>query len=245
MRHRLSLRLAAAGLWLAAGAAAADPGLAGRWHGLAEVPGAPQPVVLDLAPQAAGRWAGSITLPGRGIKGAPLSALKVSGTGIQAGTGAAFPFPIEPAPGIALQRQSDGRLVGEWRQGGQRAPLVLRRTGEAQVDLPQAGTALDSALHGTWTGRYELGGAPRQVTLVLSQGPNGLGQGTLRIVGRRTSDLVVDHVEQGREFIVLEAKAVGFRIEGRYDAAAGRIDGGIQQGPFEAAVVLVRQAAGG
>lgn len=226
-----------------AAAATAAPDATGRWQGVAQIPGAPQPVVVDLA-RSGSAWRGSITLPGRGVKGAPLKALQVGDDGVTAATGAAFPFPIEPSPGLALRWRDDGRLAGVWRQGGHEAPLEMARSGDAQPDAEPQGTPLAAALLGTWTGRYELGGVPREVTLTLANGADGKGRGALHIVGKRTSDLVVDHVVQGREFITLLASEYGYRIEGRYDAAAGRIDGGVVQGPFEATLVLRRQAGG-
>ncbi|MFN0183836.1 MAG: hypothetical protein ACKVQR_08470 [Aquabacterium sp.] len=236
-----------AGLALAAATAlaAAAPDPAGRWDGVAQVPGAPQRLVVDLARGPGGAWIGSVTLPGRGVKGAPLVDLVVDAGGVRAGLSAAFPFPIEPAPRLSLQPAADGTLAGRFEVGGHVAALSLARSGPPQVDRPVPGTGVLPELQGQWRGRYELGGVPRDVTLQLANGGDGLARGRLRIVGRRTSELAVDHVTQGREYIVLLAQAVGFRIEGRFDAAAGRIDGGIVQGPFEAPLVLLREGTTG
>lgn len=227
----------------AVAAAAGDP--AGRWDGIAQVPGAPQRIVIDLDRGPDGAWIGSVTLPGRGVKGAPMVDLVVDAGGIRAGLAPAFPFPIDPAPRLHLQPAADGTLAGRFEQGGHAASLSLARSGPPQVDRPTAGTAVLPALQGQWRGRYELGGVPREVTLHLANGSDGVARGSLRIVGRRTSELEVDHVAQGREYIVLQAQAAGLRIEGRFDAAAGRIDGGIVQGPFEAPLVLLRDHLAG
>lgn len=149
--------------------AAAASAPAGRWEGEAHIPETPQRVVLDLAPDTAGDWAGSLTLPGRGVKGAPLETLKVGADGtVQADAARAFGGPPSDLPTqLALRMLPDGRLEGEWRQGGHAARLTLRRSGEAQVDVPPSRTALPAALAGVWRGRYELGGYPRDVTLTL------------------------------------------------------------------------------
>ena len=143
---------------------------------------------------------------------------------------------------MLLRWQADGSLAGEWLQAGLSAPLRLQRTGGPQIDLPIAATALTPALLGRWAGRYELGGYPREVTLTLSNGPAGLGAGELVVVGKRRTELAIDHVVQGREFLTLKASSANYRIEGRY--AADRIEGQVLQGPFEAAIVLRRAAPG-
>lgn len=242
MEHRLkriTLPLAAALLTTAA-AAAPDP--SGRWEGTAEIPGAPLPLVVDLARTPAGALQGSVILPGRGVKGAPLQAVATSDAGLSFGLAAAFNIPTEPAPQARLRWQADGSLAGELLQAGWSAPLRLQRAGTPQVDLPVAPTALSPALLGRWVGRYELGGYPREVTLTLSNTPAGLGAGQLLVVGKRRSELAIDHVVQGREFLTLKASASSYRIEGRH--AADRIEGQVVQGPFEAPIVLRRAAAG-
>ncbi|HUP06740.1 MAG TPA: hypothetical protein VMU47_06305 [Caldimonas sp.] len=218
-------------------AIAAD--LSGRWEGTAEVPGAPQPLVVDIAPGPAG-WRGSIVLPGRGVKGAPLSALQVDGAGVQAELASAFLLPAQPVPTLRLAAQADGSLAGELRMAGQHAPVRLHRSGAAQVDVPASGTPVSAQLVGTWTGRYELGGAAREVTLKVANGSDGRGSGEIVVVGKRTTTLPVDRVVQGREFVSFESSAVDYRIEGRWATPDGSISGQIVQGPFEAPIVLRR-----
>lgn len=223
--------------------------LAGRWEGELRIPGAAQPIVIDLATSSAGGWAGSVTLPGRGVKGAPLAALQVGADSVGASLEAAFGGAGSPANGtptrVDLRLLAEGSLAGDFQQGGHRAPATLRRSGPAQVDPPRRATAIDPSLAGTWIGRYELGGSPRDVTLTLVQGPGSAASGTLKIVGRRTTELVLDRVMQTPHFIELDASAAGIRIEGHWQAGAGRIDGSFSQGPFEAPLSLQRQHAGG
>lgn len=220
--------------------AAPDP--TGRWEGVAQIPGAPQRVIVDIAPDGRQGHVGSVILPRRGVKGAPLDGLAVDGEGLRFGLAAAFSIPAEPAPSVRLAWRSDGTLAGELLQGGHAAPLTLQRTGAAQVDHPVPRTAVSAALVGTWVGRYELGGYPRDVTLTLLNGAQGLAAGELVIVGKRTSTLAIDHVVQGSEFITLQAGAAGLRIEGRWATADGTIQGQFVQGPFEAALVLRRSS---
>lgn len=227
--------------WCVVPPAAAQPGLAGRWQGQALIPGAaPLVLVIDIAPAPGGSgWVGSAILPGRGVKGAPLVQLSLDGERIAFSLDEAMPAMPGPALQARLERGADGQLAGTLSQGPLSAPLRLERAGAAQVDLPQPGTALAESLLGTWVGRYELGGYPREVTLTLANRAGGLGGGSLVIVGRRRSELTVDHVVMGREFVTLEARAARLRIEGRH--GDGTIAGRLVQGPFEAPLVLRRE----
>lgn len=220
----------------------AAPDAAGRWEGSVEIPGAPLRLVVDLA-RDGGTWIGSVIVPGRGVKGAALNALQVDDTGVRFGLDAAMRFAPEPAPRAALRFAPDGTLAGEFTQAGHRAPLVLTRTGVAQVDKPVAPTIITAALPGQWRGRYELGGNPRQVTLTLQRAADGYGRGELVIVGKRTTTLPIDHIVQSDSFVTLRSTAADIRIEGRL--ADGAIDGQFVQGPFDAPLQLRRERSGG
>ena len=224
---------------LAAAHALAAPDAAGRWEGVADIPGNPLRLVVDLDQRANGRWDGSVILPDRGVKGAPLDELAVSGCDVRFGLAAAFAGGGGTQPRVALACQPDGSLAGTFELGGRRTSVSLRRSGAAQVDRPPANSVISAALAGRWTGRYELGGVPREVTLTLANRADAGGGGQLVIVGKRTTTLDVDQVAQGREFVTLRASAADYRIEGRF-TADGAIEGSVIQGPFEAAIVLRR-----
>ncbi|MBT9597138.1 MAG: hypothetical protein IV094_14245 [Vitreoscilla sp.] len=230
-------------LGLLSAACQAAPDMAGRWEGEAGIPGGALAMVVDLA-----NGAGSVTLPGRGVKGAPLADLMVEDNGLRFTLAAAFSIPQASAPAARLRWQADGSLAGSFSQAGLEAPLSLRRTGPPQVDRPVPGTAVSPELTGTWRGRYELGGYPREVTLTLANQANGLGGGELLIVGKRTTRLPLDRVRQARGFLTLDAAGADIRVEGRWQPAGtgpARFDGQVVQGPFEAALTLTRDATGG
>ena len=240
-RRRASMAvLLAAGLAGAGARAATDP--AGRWEGVADIPGQPLRLVIDLDRDAQGRWSGSAILPERGIKGAGVDGLAVTGCDVHLALDAAFQGADKLLPRLALACRPDGTLAGTFTLGGHSAAVSLHRSGPAQVDRPSAGGAITPALAGKWTGRYELGGYARELTLTLANGAGGTGGGQLVIVGKRTTTLQVDQVTQGREFVTMRASAAGFAIEGRFVAQDGVIDGAVSQGPFEAAIVLHRQS---
>jgi len=243
-RVRGALALLAGLTALAGGGAMAVPpaDAAGRWEGVAEIPGAPQPLVIDLVRDAQGAWQGSIVLPGRGVKGAALDGLAVGDGKVSFALGAAFPFPVDPAPRVSLAAQADGTLAGRLEMGGNGAPVTLRRSGPPQVDVAASTRVISAALEGVWRGRYELGGNAREVTITLANREARPAGGKLVVVGKRTTTLDVDQVVQGREFVSLRASAADFGIEGRLDAEAGTISGSMSQGPFEAPIVLHHEA---
>lgn len=239
MQRRSFAMWTAAALWASATAnAAATPGQ-GRWEGHAVMAGSTLPLVLDLERVADGRWTGSVTLPGRGVKGAPLADLQVDARGARFSLGAAFLSPSEPPPAATLRWRGRERASGTLTVNGVAAPLTLQRSGAAQVDRPLRSTPIDDALVGTWVGRYELGGHPRDVTLTLRRDAEGLGNGSLVIVGRRRTELALDRVRQVDAAVDLRAGSAGIGIEGRFDGAS--IDAQFQQGPFEAPLQLRRQ----
>jgi len=239
LRRRVRAPVLAAACALATAQVLAAPDAAGRWEGVADLPGTPLRLVVDLEPGADGRWDGSVILPDRGVKGTPLDALAVAGCDVRFGLAAAFAGGGGAAPRVALACQPDGSLAGTFELGGRSAKVTLRRSGVAQVDRPPANSVVGAALAGRWAGRYELGGVPREVTLTLANRADTGGGGQLVIVGKRTTTLDVDQVAQGREFVTLRASAANYRIEGRF-TADGAIEGSVIQGPFEAAIVLRR-----
>jgi hypothetical protein len=244
LRRRLPLLVLGAALASAAPSfAAADA--SGRWEGTADLAGQPLRLVVDLARDDHGAWIGSATLPGRGVKGAALDALAVTDGHVSFGLAAAFAGAPAQAPRVVLDTRPDGALGGHLSLGGQSADVLMRRSGPPQVDLPPASTPISARLEGRWHGGYELGGAPRDVTLTLANGSGPGATGQLVIVGKRTTRLDVDVVVQGREFVTLRSIAADVRIEGRLPADGGAFEGTFSQGPYEAHIVLRREAAAG
>jgi len=108
---------------------------AARWEGVAEIPGAPMRMIVDIARDPQRKWVGSVILPGLGVKGAPLNDLTVTDAALHFGLTSAFSTPLEPAPAVRLARRTDGTLAGELHEGGHAARLLLRRTGRRKWTL--------------------------------------------------------------------------------------------------------------
>jgi hypothetical protein len=125
---------------------------------------------------------------------------------------------------------------------GLQGRVLLHRSGDAQVDPAPASTPIADTLVGAWSGRYELGGSERQVTLTLSRDAGGFGRAEMLIVGRRRTEVPFALVQQGPRFLSLSGNDFGIAVEGAWSAEA--IDAVIEQGPFEAAMPLRRSKEG-
>ena len=218
----------------------ADESAAGRWEGTVQIPSRELVLIVDLAAgsDGSGGWQGSITIPGLGIKGAPLADIAVKSADVV--------FSIKSA--LADQRAGPakfnarfvgiGKLAGNFEQAGNSAPFALERIGPSQVEPPPRNTAIAREIEGEWKGGYELFGYPRKVTIKLqNRGAEG-ASAEFVIVGRKENKLPVDHVVQEGEFLTIDSHETGLSFEGR--ARNGEIQGTILQGPIEVPVTLRR-----
>ena len=125
-------------------------------------------------------------------------------------------------------------------QGGNTAPLVLEKTGPAEVDFPPKNTSVSKQLEGEWKGEYELNGYPRHVTMKFANhGEEGAGVEFV-IVGRRTNNVPVSLLTQEGDFLSLKSDEFGLTYEGRFVSGTNEIKGTFVQGPFELPLVMRR-----
>lgn len=215
-------------------AAEVVPALDGRWSGKIQIPGHELCLIVDLAHDQ--KWSGSATLPGLNVKGAPLTDIKTERAdlsfGIQALTG-----PGGEPPKIKA-RLTGQKLVGDFVQAGNTAPIVLEKTGPPQIEEMPHSTAVAKEFEGEWNGGYELLGSPRKVTLKLQNHAPQLASAEWVIVGRKVNNLPVDRITQQGNFITVECSSFGISYEGQLEN--GEIHGTVLQGPIEVGLVLRR-----
>src|SRR5205085_7186340 len=154
--------VASAALCQAAGSAA------GRWEGVAQIPGRELRLIVDLSQTDGREWIGSIIIPGFGVKGAQLVDRKAAGGDMVFAIKGALGNERTGLAELQAHLTPDGHLAGDFRQGGNVAPFVLEKTGESQVDLPARNTAVAKELEGEWKGDYEMLGYPRHATMKFS-----------------------------------------------------------------------------
>ena len=137
-----------------------QPALSGEWEGAVQIPGYELVLVIDLAQKDQG-WVGSLTAPQFGKKGAPLSGIAVKENDVA--------FELKGAAKFTAHL-ADGVLKGEYEQGGNHAPFLLKRVGEAHVDFPEPSTPISKDIQGEWKGAFQFLKLTVNVVLTL---PNG------------------------------------------------------------------------
>ena len=204
--------------------------ISGQWEGTAQIPGNELTVVVDLA-QENGVWVGSIIIPGLGLKGVPLTDIKVQPPDVN--------FGVKGALGVQLKLRLDAnnKLAGNFEQAGNRAPASLQKTGMPQVEYPLRNTPVAKELEGEWKGDYEMLGYPRHVSITFANHPDG-ATADFVIVGRKHNVLPVDLVTQEGDLVTVDSHEMGFSFEGRL--RNGKLTGAINQGAIETPLVLVR-----
>jgi len=204
--------------------------ISGQWEGTAQIPGNELTVVVDLA-QENGVWVGSIIIPGLGLKGVPLTDIKVQPPDVN--------FGVKGALGVQLKLRLDAnnKLAGNFEQAGNRAPASLQKTGMPQVEYPLRNTPVATELEGEWKGDYEMLGYPRHVSIKFANHPDG-ATADFVIVGRKHNVLPVDLVTQEGDLVTVDSHEMGFSFEGRL--RNGKLTGAINQGAIETPLVLVR-----
>ena len=212
----------------------------GRWEGSAQVPGSVLNVIVDLDQSAGNDWVGSIIIPGLGVKGAPLTELAIKDSAISGTIKGALIEPRTGGTSIKASLTSDGQLKGELLQAGNSAPLVLRKTGPAQVELPRKSTIVGKNFVGEWKGDYEMDGYPRHVTLNLANKEADAATAELTVVGKRTNKPTVDLVSEENGFLTIQAHDFGITYEGRISKELEAIKGTFTIGPFELPLTLRR-----
>ena len=211
---------------------------AGRWEGSAQIPGGELKLIVDLSQDSGKSWVGSIIVPGFGVKGAPLADLIVNDSEITFSIKGALGNERMGVTKLKAHLAADSQLTGDFMQGGNSAPFVLKKTGSAQVDLPPQSTAVAKGLEGEWKGEYELNGYPRHVTMKFSnRGAEGAAVEFV-IVGKKTNNVPVSLITQEGDFLALKSDEFGITYEGRFKS--DEIKGTFTQGPFELPLVMRR-----
>jgi hypothetical protein len=208
----------------------AEDAISGRWEGTARIPDDELNVIVDLAQQN-GAWVGSIIIPGLGLKGAPLTEIKVQPLDVN--------FAVKGALGIELNLHlvSNNKLAGNFEQAGNRAPATLQKTGPPQVEYPPRNTPVAKELEGEWKGDYEMLGYTRHVSIKFANHPDG-ATADFVVVGRKHNVLPVDLVTQEGDLVTVDSHEMGFSFEGRL--RDGKLTGAIRQAAMETPLVLVR-----
>jgi hypothetical protein len=225
------VRLIAVLLVAAALPCRAEDAISGRWEGSAQIPDDELTVIVDLAQQN-GAWVGSIIIPGLGVKGTPLTDIKLQSPDVS--------FAVKGPLGIKLNLRlldAEKKLAGNFEQAGNHAPATLQKTGPPQVEYPPRSTPVAKELEGEWKGDYDMLGYTRHVSIKFVNNPEG-AKADFVIIGRKHNVLPVDLVTQEGDLVTVDSHEAGFSFEGRF--RGGKLTGAIRQAATETPLVLER-----
>lgn len=215
----------------------AEERASGRWEGSVKIPERELKLVVDLAQQSGDTWTGSIIIPGLGVKGMALTDISVRNTEVSF----ALKSPARRGLDATFKGNLDanGAMTGNFVEAGNTAPFILKKTGEPQVEAAPRSTSLAGEFEGEWKGEFELFGYPRHVTLKLANASAG-ATAELVIVGKKTTNVPVDLVEQEGEMVSIDSHQAGMGYEGRLNKGTHEIKGTFAAGGIELPLILRR-----
>lgn len=214
------------------GAAESKPILSGRWEGAAQIPGYELRLVIDLA-QKDQRWVGSLTAPQFNLKGAPLVQIAIKENDVS--------FEMKGVATFKAHLGADGMLNGEYKQGGNSAPLLLRRVGDAQVELPELSTPVSKAIQGEWKGDLQIPGSTISVILKLPDGGSPAApRGELVITTQGNTTYPITQWKQAGSYFFAAFGESGITYDARFDDKAAEMTGTIRNGFAELPLTLHR-----
>ncbi|HLJ49034.1 MAG TPA: hypothetical protein VKU01_23630 [Bryobacteraceae bacterium] len=199
-----------------------------------EIPGRSVAIIVDLAKDDSAAWAGSATVPGLGVKGAPLAHLTLKDNALE--------FTIAGVlgdPAVKAQIAGDA-MTGEFAEAGNTAPLTLHKTGVAQVDFPPKSTRIQQEFEGEWTAKVTYGGNPLTLRLALKNEAKA-ASATLIAVRTKENPIPVTLVRQEGRILMLEGGPVA--LEASFDRSAGEIRGTVRIGGIEMPITLRKELA--
>lgn len=117
-------------VWPAGARAQGQSDMTGHWEGTIQIPGTPLGIIVDLKSEG-GAWSGTVEIPLQGAQGLPLTAFDVQGNKIK--------FSIQGIPGSPTfdGTLAQGKIQGDFAQGGQTFPFSLGREKTASPKRPQ------------------------------------------------------------------------------------------------------------
>jgi hypothetical protein len=207
----------------------------GHWEGAIQIPGQELKIEIDLAPRAE-KWEGTIAIPAQGLKGFPLSAITIEGDSVS--------FALNGVPGNPKFKGTVSKdaksLSGEFSQGGGTIPFAVTRTGDAKFEPLPKSTPITKDVEGSWEGSLDVNGTILRLVVKLSNGPDGVGTGTMVSVDQGGAEMPIAAIVQTGSHLKLIVQVVAGTYEG--DLKDGQLTGIWTQGPGTLPLIFKRPA---
>jgi hypothetical protein len=193
----------------------------GQWIGNFKMQGADVAIVLDLTKNQKGEWLGTFGMPEVGATGMRLDKLMVGQATVS------FTVDAPGKPALDLKLSADGKtLSGTLGSGTTKAPVSLKRAGEAKITTETANSSISKAFEGVWQGSVDDGAASKfHLVLKLSRGANGAATGTLTNIDGSNAEIPITAIEQVGNYLKFEIRSTGGRYRGSLNAAGTEIKG--------------------
>jgi len=213
-----------------------DSPAVGHWQGKVHIPNRELEIGVDLARNSKGVWIGSMSVVGASAQDVPLSTIAVKDLSVR------FAADLPERASFDGRLSADaGKLSGTASNAAGEAPFELTRSGQANVKVPPASTALPKEFEGAWDGAIDAGGRVVRVTLKLSPAADGSAAATLIAVDQGNMTIPVTTVTiQGKQ-LELEARAISGSYRGTL-GTGGEIAGEWRQGPARLPLTFQRAA---
>jgi hypothetical protein len=191
--------------------AAAGP--SGHWEGKIRMPERELGFAVDLAKGPTGAWIGSLTIKGATAVDVPLTDISVKDATVR--FTASLPGTTSFDGSLSADANS---LTGKVSNAEGGVPFELARSGEANVTLPPASSAMSKDFEGMWEGAVSADGNTRRVALKMSSAPDGTARAVLISVDKGNVEIPVTTVTLKGKELELEARAVGGTYRGTLGA---------------------------
>jgi hypothetical protein len=226
-------------VWVLLGAGLAlaqtDSKAAGHWQGKIQIPDRELGITVDLAKSAKGVWIGSMSVIGTSSMDVPLADITIEGTAVR------FAANLPERASFDGQLAADGNSVsGKASNANGEAPFAITRSGEANVKVPPASSALSKEFEGNWEGTINAGGKTLRVGLKLSPAADGSATGTLIAIDQGNQQFPVTTVTIQDKELKLDVRAVAGAYHGTL--SGGEIAGEWEQGPTRVPLIFKRAA---
>jgi hypothetical protein len=120
-------------------------------------------------------------------------------------------------------------LKGEYRQGGNSAPFLLKRVGDAHVDFPEPSTPISKDVEGEWKGAFQLLTSRINVILKLPKGGTPTAPaGELLVIDWGNAKIPITLWKQEGNSIFASFGDSGMSYEGEFHKDATEIAGNLR-----------------
>lgn len=206
-----------------AGVVYGQSGPEGHWDGTLKLPNGDMPFTIDLA-KAKGEWTGSFGVPAQKLTGVEIT--KITANGKDVGF-LVSGLPNKPEFACTL----DGaELSCDAKTAEGSAVAILKRTGEAKVEIPAASPAVSKEIEGDWAGAIETPNGKLPLILHLMNQPDKTVKGSMDSPAQNAMGLRLTSIAQTATSLEFKLPMVNGSYKGAVNKESTEIAGEWTQG---------------